>query len=126
MDSCFGPARRDGGRRVRRFSKFREFRFDGIEKIVMQSQKFVSTAELASRTGVSRITAWRTCVSNPGFAVRVGGTFRIPEAHVQRVEGGDAPAAIAAEARARAIRAESLLGSPNLLDHYGAQDEKKP
>ena len=61
----------------------------------MQSLRFVSTAELARRTGVSRITAWRTCMRNPGFAVRVGGTFRIPEAHVRRVERGELPAAIA-------------------------------
>jgi hypothetical protein len=27
---------------------------------------------------------------HPGFAVRGGGTFRIPEAHVRRVEGRDA------------------------------------
>ena len=66
----------------------------------MQSPTFVSTAELARRTGVSRITAWRTCVRHPGFAVRVGGTFRTPEAHVRRVERGEFPAAIAAEARA--------------------------
>jgi len=61
--------------------------------------QFVSTAELARRTGVSRITAWRTCVRHPAFAVRVGGTFRIPEIHVQRVERGEFPAAIAADAR---------------------------
>jgi hypothetical protein len=61
--------------------------------------QFVSTAELARRTGVSPTTAWRTCLRYPGFAVRVGGTFRIPEVHVQRVERGDFPGAIAADAR---------------------------
>ena len=44
--------------------------------------QFVSTAELARRTGVSATTARRSCVRHPGFAVRVGGTFRIPEVHV--------------------------------------------
>jgi hypothetical protein len=86
---------------------------DGKEVAVMQSEKFVSTSELAIRTGVSRITAWRTCVHNPGFAVRVGGTFRIPEIHVQRVEGGDLPAAIAAEARAHLVPVGSAPYGPN-------------
>jgi hypothetical protein len=62
----------------------------------VQTSSFVSTAELARRTGVSRITAWRTCTRHPGFAMRVGGTFRIPEAHVRRVERGEFPATIAA------------------------------
>jgi hypothetical protein len=65
----------------------------------MHSSGFVSTAELARRTGVSRITAWRTCIRHPGFAMRVGGTFRIPEAHVRRVERGEVPATIAANLR---------------------------
>ncbi len=41
--------------------------------------RFVSTAELAARTGISRATAWRVCAHNPGFAVRAGGTYWIPE-----------------------------------------------
>jgi hypothetical protein len=50
--------------------------------------------------GLSSITSWRTCTRHPGFAVRVGGTFRIPETHVRRVERGELPAAIAADAGA--------------------------
>ncbi len=65
--------------------------------------KFVSTGELARRTGVSPTTAWRTCVRHPGFALRVGGTFRIPEVHVQRVERGEFPAAIATDVRAGSL-----------------------
>ena len=30
--------------------------------------QFVTTPELAHRTGVSRITAWRTCMRHPGLA----------------------------------------------------------
>lgn len=67
----------------------------------MSVSQFVTTAELARRTGISRITAWRTCSRNPGFAIRAGGTYRIPECHVQRVERGELPAAIAADARGR-------------------------
>ena len=64
---------------------------------------FVSTKALATRTGISRATAWRVCFQNPGFAVREGGTYRIPESHVQRVERGELPAAIAADASARPV-----------------------
>jgi hypothetical protein len=69
--------------------------------------QFVSTKALATRTGISRATAWRVCLHNPGFAVRAGGTYRIPESHVQRVERGELPAAIAAEAKARLVSVES-------------------
>ena len=62
--------------------------------------QFASTGELARRTGVSPTTAWRTCIRYPGFAVHVGGIFQIPEVHVRRVEKGEFPGAIAAEARA--------------------------
>jgi hypothetical protein len=77
----------------------------------MHSSNFVSTAELARRTGVSRITAWRTCIRHPGFAMRVGGTFRIPEAHVRRVERGEFPATIAAETHATQLELGSDLAS---------------
>lgn len=61
--------------------------------------KFITTAELAARTGVSRITAWRTCRRYPGFAIRLGGVFRIPESHAERIERGERAEAIAADAR---------------------------
>jgi hypothetical protein len=75
----------------------------------MQSLEFGSTAELARRTGVSCITAWRL-YAVPGLRRAEGGTFRIPEAHVQRAERGEFPAAIAADARA----APSTYGSNRL------------
>ena len=42
-----------------------------------------------------------------GFAVRAGGTYRIPASHVQRMERGELPAAIAADARAPLVSVES-------------------
>ena len=43
----------------------------------------------------------------PGFAVRAGGTYRIPSSHVQRTERGELPVAIAADARAPLVSVES-------------------
>lgn len=66
---------------------------------------FLSTAEFGRRVGISGTTAWRTCQRNPGFAIRAGGTYRIPLGHVERLERGERPEAIAADAR-------SLLAAP--------------
>ena len=67
----------------------------------MSDAAFLSTVEFAGRVGISATTAWRTCLRHPGFAIRAGGTYRIPVAHAERVEHGERPEAIAAEARAR-------------------------
>lgn len=69
----------------------------------MSEAAFLSTVEFASRVGISATTAWRTCARNPGFAIRAGGTYRIPVCHVQRVERGERPETIAAEARRGAV-----------------------
>ena len=66
----------------------------------MESRKFVSTADLAARAGISRVTAWKVCKDNPGFAFRPGAAFRIPVEHIDRIARGETPAAIAAEVRA--------------------------
>jgi hypothetical protein len=62
--------------------------------------KFASTADLAAGAGISRVSAWRACRDNPGFAVRVGSAYRIPAEHLDRIARGETPAAIAAEVRA--------------------------
>ena len=69
----------------------------------MGDKKFVGTPELAEATGMSRSTAWRACVENPGFAfkLRDGGRFSIPWDHIERVRRGESPAEIAAKARGR-------------------------
>ena len=67
----------------------------------MSDAAFLSTVEFAARVGVSATTAWRTCQRHPGFAVRAGGTYRIPVSHAERVERGQRPEEIAAEARRR-------------------------
>ena len=69
----------------------------------VMKRKFASTADLAAGAGVSRVSAWRACRDNPGFAVRIGSAFRIPAEHLDRVARGDTPAAIAAEVRAGGV-----------------------
>ena len=66
----------------------------------MSSGRFLTTEAAASELGTSRVTVWRVCRDNAGFAIRLGGTYRIPAEHVERVRRGETPAAIAAEVRA--------------------------
>lgn len=61
---------------------------------------FVSTERGAPQLGVSPATLRRICARFPGFAIRVGGQYRIPLQHVLRVRAGESPAAISAEVRA--------------------------
>ncbi len=63
------------------------------------SHRFLTTEAAAPELGTSRVTVWRVCRDNPGFAVRLGGTFRIPIEHIERVKRGETPAAIAAQVR---------------------------
>lgn len=65
--------------------------------------RFASTSELAEASGVTRVSAWRACRANPGFALRIGGSYRIPAEHLERVKRGETPAQIAAEVRARGV-----------------------
>lgn len=67
------------------------------------SPHFLTTEAAAPELGTSRITVWRVCRDNPGFAVRLGGTYRIPAEHIERVKRGESPAAIAAEVRAGGV-----------------------
>jgi hypothetical protein len=66
----------------------------------MASPRFFTTEAAAPELGTSRVTVWRVCRNNPGFAVKLGGTFRIPAEHIERVKRGESPATIAAEVRA--------------------------
>lgn len=68
------------------------------------SVTFVSTTDLAKAAGVCRVSAWRACRANPGFALRIGGSYRIPAEHIERVKRGETPAQIAADVRARGGR----------------------
>ena len=65
------------------------------------SQKYLSTAALADEFEGSRTTAWRLCRAHPGFAIKFGRSFKIPEGHVERLRKGETPEAIAAEVLAR-------------------------
>ena len=67
----------------------------------MSDAAFLSTVEFAGRVGISATTAWRTCLRHPGFAIRAGGTYRIPVIHAERVERGERPEQVAADARKR-------------------------
>ena len=62
------------------------------------TKKFATTGEAADAAGVSRATARRACKENPGFAVRIGGAYRIPIEHLDRLRAGERPAQIAADA----------------------------
>lgn len=65
----------------------------------MSDAAFLSTAEFGRRVGISATSAWRVCQRHPGFAVRAGGTYRIPVSHAERIERGERPVTIAADAR---------------------------
>lgn len=66
----------------------------------MSTSEWYTTETAAAATGTCRATVWRICKLNPGFAVRIGGSYKIPPEHVQRVLKGETPAKIAAEVRA--------------------------
>ena len=68
-------------------------------------QTFVSTAVFADQVNISKATAWRICQANNGFAVRIGGNYKIPFGHITRLMQGDSPAQIAAEVRNRGQQA---------------------
>jgi hypothetical protein len=57
---------------------------------------FLSTTELADKIGGCRTTVWRVCRDNPGFAIRLGRSYKVPSSHLDRVLRGETPAAIAA------------------------------
>ena len=61
---------------------------------------FYTTAGAAAEIGFSRSAVWGACRDNPGFAVRLGGSYRIPREHVEAVKRGESVAAIAAAVRA--------------------------
>lgn len=65
----------------------------------MDKPKFHSTTAVAYETGVDRVTVYRQCLSHPGFAIRFGKQFKIPDAHLARVRAGERVEDIAAEAR---------------------------
>ena len=73
----------------------------------MSDTAFLSTVEFGRRVGMSATSAWRVCQRHPGFAIRAGGTYRIPVNHAERVERGERPDEIAANAR----RHSSPVGS---------------
>ncbi len=66
----------------------------------MSNPNWYTTETAAKETGTSRLTVWRACRDNPGFGVRMGGTYKIPPEHVERVKRGESPKDIAAEVRA--------------------------
>lgn len=76
----------------------------GNDKRAVMRVRFASTTELAEAAGVCRVSAWRACRANPGFALRLGGSYRIPAEHIERVKRGETPAQIAADVRARGGR----------------------
>jgi hypothetical protein len=65
------------------------------------SERYLSTSSLARELDESRTTAWRVCRANPGFAIKFGRGFKVPESHLARVKLGETPEAIAAEVLAR-------------------------
>lgn len=65
----------------------------------MVQPKFHSTTAIAQATGFSRASIWRACSKHPGFAVRLGAQFRVPDDHLRRVIAGERIEDIAAEAR---------------------------
>lgn len=64
---------------------------------------YKTTAQLAAELNRSRTTVWRACCQNPGFAIRLGHEFRIPNAHIERLKRGETAAQIAATVRADGI-----------------------
>ena len=66
---------------------------------MIQSQTPVGTEEVANAIGCSRVTAWRVCRDNIGFAFRFGKAFKVPLEHIERVKRGETPAQIAASYR---------------------------
>ena len=54
------------------------------------TRAFLSTAEFGRRVGISATSGWRVCQRHPGFAVRAGGTYRIPVSHAERIERAEA------------------------------------
>jgi hypothetical protein len=62
-----------------------------------------TTSELAAEIEQSRVTVWRACRDNPGFALRLGKSFRIPQHHVDRLMRGETPAQIAADVRVNGL-----------------------
>lgn len=67
----------------------------------MNNLKFVSTGALA-RTGIGCAkTIRKACEENPGFAVRIGKSWRIPLANLHALHAGLTVEEIAARARSR-------------------------
>jgi hypothetical protein len=65
-----------------------------------KSKIWHTTGEAAELTGASQTTVWRTCRQYPGFAVRLNGTFKIPDEHVKRILAGEHPSQISRQAQA--------------------------
>ena len=70
----------------------------------MTNLDFLSTEQAGFELGFHRNAHARACRENPGFGVRLNGSYRIPRDHIERVKAGDTPAQIAAEVRARVGR----------------------
>ena len=63
------------------------------------SDKYSFDRRIGRRVGISATSAWRVCQRHPRFAVRAGGTYRIPVSHAERTQRGERPETIAADAR---------------------------
>lgn len=67
--------------------------------LAMVKPKFLTSSEFADRIGKSRASAWRFLRRHPGIAINIGGQYRVPVDHLNRLLAGEAAEAIAAKAR---------------------------
>ncbi len=100
--------------------------------------QFLSPRQAAKVLGIGQATAHRHCVRHDGFAQWLDGHWRIPLAHVTRVQEGETPAQIArrpslqtaaatgsgTEVRARLLRAFIFAKALHLHDDL-AVDRRK-
>lgn len=67
------------------------------------SPLWFTTTTAAAETGFHPSTLWRACRRHPGFAVTLGGQYRIPPEHVARLKAGETVEQIAASVRGRSV-----------------------
>lgn len=56
---------------------------------------WLDTTAAGLRLGLKGCTVWRLCKKHPGFGIRAGNHFRIPEDHLKRLLGGESIISIA-------------------------------
>jgi len=67
------------------------------------TEKFFSTKEVAEKIGVSRNTVANICRDNPGFSIRLGRSYKVPLANIERLLRGELIEKIAADVRSKEL-----------------------